>query len=99
MLTLILIFLNTVPDGVVLDYRAIGLRVRAVQDSAWGHYQTGDMGVIVGLNSTDPVIKWDKGGPELQTSRHKLVSAEPPQPSTSTADDADNASASNGKKE
>jgi hypothetical protein len=66
-----------VSDGVVLDYGAIGLRVRARADSAWGHYKAGDLGVIVGLNATDPVVRWDAGGLELQTSRHKLLAANP----------------------
>jgi hypothetical protein len=62
-------------DGTILDYHAVGLKVTAQKDSAWGHYKKGDQGVIVRLNPTDPVVRWEKSGTELQTSRHKLKSA------------------------
>jgi solute carrier family 25 oxoglutarate transporter 11 len=69
----------TLSDGLVLDFKAVGLRVKAVGDSGWKHYKKGDEGIITRLNPTDPVVRWDKkSGPDLQTSRRKLAAINKP---------------------
>jgi len=50
------------------------MRVVAVGDSSWGHYVRGNEGTIVKNNPTDPVVRWDASGKELQTSRQKIQS-------------------------
>eukprot|EP00750_Incisomonas_marina_P012662 INCI17137.3.p1 GENE.INCI17137.3~~INCI17137.3.p1 ORF type:complete len:770 (+),score=103.90 INCI17137.3:206-2515(+) len=68
-------------DVILMDGEraAVGLRVVAVEDSAFGTYKAGDRGEIVGLAQVDPVVRWDgDGNVECQSSRTKLRASHVP---------------------
>ena len=61
-----------IADGVTA---VAGLRVVALEPSTFGNYAPGDVGEVVRLAASDPVVKWERSGEEHTASRNKLRAA------------------------
>ena len=57
---------------------AVGMKVVATTASEEGHHAAGDVGTIVRIDPTNPVVRWENSGAEYLTRRTQLQGVPPP---------------------